>query len=153
MVLLLMAVGALASVSMTWVRASGSRIPDVADVAAAQADRPGVVEQVRASGTGVGGGAVLVGVSCLLAVLALWRVSPAYRAKWAGYATIVGAAVAGATVLWFVLDGRRAAAAVSRSMDVQTASVQVTPWPWVALAMFAAACAVGVALVPGRSAR
>ncbi|MGO3325088.1 hypothetical protein [Gordonia sp. (in: high G+C Gram-positive bacteria)] len=54
-------------------------------------------------------------------------------------------------VLWSVMDADHRLAAFGSSVQMQSDTVHMSAWPWVALGCFAAACVVGVAVVPGAS--
>ncbi|MFD1815400.1 hypothetical protein [Rhodococcus gannanensis] len=144
------AVVAAVAMVMPWVRGRGTVVPDSSDLTAADVERPGVA--VEMSGQGVDGtaGSVLLALACALVVIALWRANPQYRPVWAGYLTIVVAAVAAATAFWFVGDDDLWSGTFGPGVDVQSDSVVLTVWPWIALVCFAVAVVVGVLVVPRR---
>lgn len=147
--LLLLAIGSATTVLCVWARGTGSRVPDSADIAQAEVDRAGGAEELSAVGAHTGAGAVLLTLAFALMAVALWRLSPRYRPAVAGYVTIGCGFVGILGVLWFVLDADHRLSAFGSSVQMQSDTVQVSVWPWVTLGCFAAACAVGVALVPG----
>jgi len=149
-VLLLLALVAGAAVFATWVRGVGSSVPDSVDLPRVDVDRPGQDRAVSAAGASGSLGAILLIIIAALTVLAFSRLSPRYRALWAGYLTITFSLAAVALVLWFVRDpARQEAAFGASSVQLRADSVHLTWWPWVALACFIASTLVGVLLIPG----
>lgn len=144
---LLAAVGTF-SVTRTWSTASGSRIPDVTDVSAGQTPDSATAIALRAAGVhGFAGSSLLAAGSGLFAI-ALWRLSPRYRPRAAGYLSIFLGGWGTAVTAVFLLGGSDRVAAFGSDVEVQQATIVDTTWPWVTLTCFALCCAVGVMLIP-----
>lgn len=151
--LLASAVLAAAAVFATWIRAQGFPVPASPDVASSAVTHAGTASDISVAGVGGMCGAVALAAACLLAVIALWSASPAYRRARAGYAAIAVAAPGIAAVVWFVCDDAAQRALLGADVDVRTDSMERTAWPWITLCCFVIACVIGVLLVPrgGRS--
>jgi hypothetical protein len=148
-VLLVLATIAGAALLSVWVRGEGSSVPDTVGLDRQQVVKPGVERAVSAIGAGGSLGAVLLGLTAALVVLAMSRVGPRYRAQWAAYLTIACSLAAVAAVVWFLRDPVRQEAALrASSVQLRGDSIQLSWWPWVALVCFSASAVVGVLLVP-----
>ena len=147
--LLVTAVAAAATVLLPWAHATGSTVPDSAELTAEQAEQAGAAQEFTGHGAAGALGAVLLVLAGLLVAVALWRLSPKYRPAAAGYLSIVVALLGVAGTLWFLLDEQPRAGVFASSVQLQADTVSITVWPWLTLACFALACVPAVLLVPG----
>lgn len=144
---------AAAAVLAPWVRGMGTPVPDTIDVAEDQLAQSGVPIQVAATGASGWLGAVLLLAAVMLMAIALWSVSPVYRAVPASYSAI-GAALIGCTLtVYYLVDEGWRRSAFGSAVDLQTDSVELSWWPWVALAGFGVACAAALMTVPADAVR
>ncbi|MBE7159775.1 MAG: hypothetical protein INR72_00915 [Williamsia herbipolensis] len=144
--LLLVATVATFSVTRTWTTASGSRVPDVTDVTAGQTPDSAATIGLRAAGVHGFSGASLLATGAALALIALWALSPTYRPRVAGYASILLGGWGIAVTIAFLLGAPDRVAAFGSDVEVRQATIADTDWPWVGLVCFALCCGVGVML-------
>lgn len=145
--LLVVACLTVVTTMLEWVRAQGSPTPTSPDIDQASVSRAGAPVGLSGGGAHATCGVVVLAASCVLAGVALWVVSPAYRRTVAGYLAIVAAAIGIAAIVWFLDDPDQQASTFGQ-VDLRSDTVETTPWPFVALCFLIVAGVVGVALVP-----